>query len=950
MGYHLRRKIITCIFCITLNAGFALAQSQKADLLWQRIVDLKDSAGLEDNKRLQLLKNEEQKIKTDPGASDSAMAMLYSCIAATNRGLGDFINATKYYRQSIPLFTALGSRSQTNSRQLVIDYYRLSVVYDSLNRMSEMLTNLDSCYTIARRFRMVDVYCLAALYKRLQYFYDAGDYKRCIEYAEICDMLGKEYAGEPGSPNYTIGMNYVSSSFGWKINCMILMKSYNALEAVLTGKIAEYKKKFAYNLGVIYAQLAEIKLYKKEYDSAIFYNNLAFAAEYRQKHYTNCKTLLNNIGYAYVKKANYKQAIDCYKRALGIAAKNDSPDLLDAIETLNVYDGLSKVYVEKHSFDTAFRYLDLAFDQLKKGLTEKELLSISLDEFARQKKVGYLMNLILNKGDAFFKKYRVTGDAEAIKQAIQVFRTADQFLDRIRLEHTEIESKLFWRNDSRRLYEHAIDACYASGNIEDAVYFFEKSRAVLLNDQLKDQRWLDEETILKQTQLRKRIQQLDAELSGTPVNSPRNKDLQNEIFDSNQLMDKLVRIIRAKNPLYYQNYLDSNRISLQEIRQKILSDHNLIEIFSGDSAVYVLTASFRKTKLKKINKPLFDSLSTKYISGLSDPVFLNKHYKEFNQVSHQLYSLVVDNSVLSKSRVIISPDGQYFPFESLVTQLNNNTPVYFVQDYAVSYTYSARFLLNNFSSAADVPTYDFLGVAPVNYPYNMQMASLHGSDKSLQRIQNNFYGSISLVLSNATRKNFLRDFPVCKIIQLYTHASENATNGDPLIYFADSSLSLSSLYNTTLPQTRLVVLSACETGVGKLYRGEGVFSFNRGFAAMGVPSSIANLWSIDNESTYRLTELFYEYLSQKQPADIAMQNAKIEFLSKASQEKRLPYFWSASILIGKTNSIDFKNENLWKMSAVVGGFLLLTCCLFTFLILNAYYKNISYKKKSFSAT
>ena len=51
------------------------------------------------------------------------------------------------------------------------------------------------------------------------------------------------------------------------------------------------------------------------------------------------------------------------------------------------------------------------------------------------------------------------------------------------------ESKLFWRSDSRRLYENAIEACYLQNNLDDAFYFFEKSRAVLLQDQLNEQHW-----------------------------------------------------------------------------------------------------------------------------------------------------------------------------------------------------------------------------------------------------------------------------------------------------------------------------------------------------------------------------------------------------------------------------------------------------------------------------
>ena len=97
-----------------------------------------------------------------------------------------------------------------------------------------------------------------------------------------------------------------------------------------------------------------------------------------------------------------------------------------------------------------------------------------------------------------------------------------------------------------------------------------------------------------------------------------------------------------------------------------------------------------------------------------------------------------------------------------------------------------------------------------------------------------------------------------------------------------------------------------ETGNGKFYQGEGVFSFSRGFAALGIPSSISNLWSVENESTYKLTELFYKYLTKGLPLDVSLQKAKIEFYNSAGREKQLPYFWSALILVGRTDPILIK--------------------------------------------
>jgi CHAT domain-containing protein len=231
----------------------------------------------------------------------------------------------------------------------------------------------------------------------------------------------------------------------------------------------------------------------------------------------------------------------------------------------------------------------------------------------------------------------------------------------------------------------------------------------------------------------------------------------------------------------------------------------------------------------------------------------------------------------------------------------------------VSYTYSARYLLNNFTTNAVSYSYTFLGIAPVQY--NSGLPALSGSDQSLLRMRSYFSSATNLAGPEASKNNFLKDYYKYKIIQLYTHATDSGYNGEPMIYFSDSVLSLSDLFYENKPSTSLIVLSACETAGGKIYNGEGVFSFTRQFAALGIPSSVSNLWQADDQSTYKITELFYKYLSKGLPLDVALQKAKKEFI--ASKEKNLPYYWAVSILVGQTNPIPLEKPFPWMWVATI---------------------------------
>src|SRR6185295_19313287 len=134
------------------------------------------------------------------------------------------------------------------------------------------------------------------------------------------------------------------------------------------------------------------------------------------------------------------------------------------------------------------------------------------------------------KANAYSQLYKREKQAGAMSTALQIYKLADQLLDSIKTVLTEYQSKLYWRKFSKGLYENAIEACYLKGDANSAFYFFEKSRAVLLNDQLNEQRWMGEKDILRQTELQRKILRSERELVSTDRNSKKYDGLQKELF------------------------------------------------------------------------------------------------------------------------------------------------------------------------------------------------------------------------------------------------------------------------------------------------------------------------------------------------------------------------------------------------------------------------------------
>jgi CHAT domain-containing protein len=169
----------------------------------------------------------------------------------------------------------------------------------------------------------------------------------------------------------------------------------------------------------------------------------------------------------------------------------------------------------------------------------------------------------------------------------------------------------------------------------------------------------------------------------------------------------------------------------------------------------------------------------------------------------------------------------------------------------------------------------------------------------------------------ATEKMFKDKAPKAGILHIATHAIVNDVNPmfSKLVFTKDLSsiedgfLNTYELYNMKL-NAGMVVLSACNTGYGKLVRGEGIMSLARGFMYAGCPSLVMSLWSVDDQSTSLLMKKFYGGLVQGKNKDEALRQAKLEYLKNADEVKSNPFYWSGMIFVGNTNPI--KSEQKTK--------------------------------------
>lgn len=125
--------------------------------------------------------------------------------------------------------------------------------------------------------------------------------------------------------------------------------------------------------------------------------------------------------------------------------------------------------------------------------------------------------------------------------------------------------------------------------------------------------------------------------------------------------------------------------------------------------------------------------------------------------------------------------------------------------------------------------------------------------------------------------------------KLYFNPSEKE---DGLLYTYE-------IYGLEIP-SQLVILSACNTASGELQQGEGILSLERAFQYAGSQSLLSTLWTVDDAASAQLTENFLTNLKSGKTKDIALQQAKLQYLETATPDKLHPFYWAGFKLTGNT--------------------------------------------------
>jgi CHAT domain-containing protein len=97
-------------------------------------------------------------------------------------------------------------------------------------------------------------------------------------------------------------------------------------------------------------------------------------------------------------------------------------------------------------------------------------------------------------------------------------------------------------------------------------------------------------------------------------------------------------------------------------------------------------------------------------------------------------------------------------------------------------------------------------------------------------------------------------------------------------------------------QSEMVVLSACNTGSGKLSKSEGVYNLGRAFLAAGASSVVVSMWEVADNSTAVFMQELYRSILMGDPKNVALMHARLALIHRGFDQ---PFFWAPFILMGE---------------------------------------------------
>jgi CHAT domain-containing protein/tetratricopeptide (TPR) repeat protein len=830
----------------------------------------------------------------DPSLATSFMN--YSRFLLIN---GELAEALSYITKAERIY--LSSLAEDHP-DLALLYLNKASVLILLNRFEEALTYLEVSYQIKKNQLNPADPTLIKLYNNLGVVYEnLGNYKEAIRFHKA-SLVGN------------IDPEQKVRSLRWLASC------YTNLENI--NKADEY-----YKLAI------------KEAEDGLGKNNGQTAATYHR--YGSFLAANENLsqGISYLNKALHVY-IDLF------GSKNR--------DVSNVLTSIGLLYENMGDHQTALQYYQDALISFLSFFEEKDYYqNPDLDKIEPDLNI---FNALYNKSFSFYNMYKMkSNDVVDLKASFETIELTVELYQNIATGLDSENSRLLLTSRVNEIYNLAVKVTAELYSLKGdhaylnlAFIFSEKSKASVLLSLIRETEAtkignIPEPLRVKEIETKSEIAHyrnlIFEEKQKSEPNSTRIGQWQTTLNNKRLVYDSIISMLKKDHPEYYNLKYNFDVVSIQEIQKRLHQDAVFIEYKLVDSVLYsfIIKKDDARLMMVSFEEGLVADVEH-YISLMNsfpDVTNVHKNSLEFAALGKRLFDKLFPFTLFPQSELIIIPDDilGYLSFDALVTDYPLSGPCdfrkiqYLIQRHPISYGYSATLLFNDNNLQSRKKR--LLAMAPV-YPdlrantgfgdtailhLKKLLTPLKYTLLEVESISKNFRGR-SMTGTEATESNFKARASGYDILHFAMHTLIDDENpfASKLVFslegdtIDDGFLNTYEIYNLNLT-AELAVLSACQTGVGKLNKGEGIMSMARGFFYAGVPGIVMTLWAIEDISSAEIVASFYSYLKSGLKKDHALRNAKLDYLSNANQLQAHPYFWAAYVQIGNNDPLSAGKTN-----------------------------------------
>lgn len=624
-------------------------------------------------------------------------------------------------------------------------------------------------------------------------------------------------------------------------------------------------------------------------------------------------------------------------------------------EALNLYK------THKEIFHYRLRYIcsELAYvyhlsgentEALNHYLVGKELVGTNIEDF-----IYANVDLIGQYAEELSENY----SSSSMDQIFKLMNETELLIQDWNFDRRHVSQDEYGDNPMRVFYKTSLEVLYFlfqyteselvldrlikySSSLQSYLYFNNKVNFDPFKDSKISKKLIDKEKALKSKIIEiKRLYELNRIEKGL-LNT--NEELY--YLDSIQLLQKEYKNFMVSNASYesleYYNWQKSN-FGIKDVQDVLTDTEVVISYYNTGNVFYInlITKDDAVVFSKELN-PENQKLIDDYLKAISKPDLANKlsfekSKLEYSSTAFELYKFLLKDQIdklrPKHKHLIIIPDNgmNSLPFKSLLTEKPNKDDSFksypfLVKSHSVAYEYSLQSFLYHKNKRRKMHRHSYVGVAPIySVPSNElledyaeinetssyldfilrgNLVDLPASRQSVKTIAKQFDDGIAIVGKNATKSNldnYIRDID---IVHFAMHAVMDNDNPElsQLLFsglYEEQNLFAYELFNKEV-DIELAMLSACETGTGKIVSENSLQNMSQAFSLAGCSSLTMSFYKIPDVQTGIIDKYFIEHILKGERIDESLRLSNVKYLEESSDYFAHPFYWSGIVMSGKT--------------------------------------------------